>query len=104
MAQKQKCKLWLYETFLIANQNRCSGLELSRVEPTNNMSRDSATRFLMRKDFKPQDLWRYAKPIVESSSPDLSEGYLVVDDTTIAKPYAKENELAKWQYSAKPMT
>jgi len=99
MAQKQKCKLWLYEDFLIANQNRYSGLELSRVEPTSKMSHDSVTRFLMRKDFKPQDLWRYAKPMIEAVSADLSGGYLVVDDTTIAKPYARQNELARWQYS-----
>ena len=99
MAQKQKCKLWLYENFLIANQNRCSTLELARVEPTGKMSHDSVTRFLMRKDFKPQDLWRYAKPMVAQASPDLSGGYLVADDTVIAKPYAHENEFAHWQYS-----
>ncbi len=99
MAQKQKCSLSLYRDFLIANENRYSGLELSKVEPTNNMSHDSVTRFLMRKDFQPKDVWRFAKPLVEAASPNLSGGYLIGDDTVIAKPFARENELATWQYS-----
>jgi hypothetical protein len=99
MAQKQKCKLSLYRDFLIANQNRYSGLELSKVEPSRNMSHDSVTRFLMRRDFQPKDVWRFAKPLVEEISPDLSGGYLIGDDTVIAKPFARENELATWQYS-----
>ena len=99
MAQKQKCKLSLYRDFLIANENRYSGIELAKVNPSDNMSHDSVTRFLMRKDFQPKDVWRYAKPLVESVSPDLSGGYLVGDDTVIAKPFARENELAYYQYS-----
>lgn len=99
MAQKQKCKLALYRDFLIANQNRYSGVELSKVEPSGNMSHDSVTRFLMRPDFQPKDVWRFAKPLVESASPDLSGGYLVGDDTVLAKPFSHENELALYQYS-----
>ena len=99
MPQKQKCKLSLYQDFLVANQNRYSGLELSKVEPSGDMSHDSVTRFLMRKDFQPKDVWRFAKPLVELISPELSGGYLVGDDTVIAKPFARQNELAFFQYS-----
>jgi putative transposase len=96
MAQKQKCSLQLYRDFLIANQNRYSGVELSRVEPTGRMSHDSVTRWLMGADFKPQDLWRYAKPLVQ-----VEGGYLVLDDTVISKPFARNIDLARHQYSGR---
>ncbi|MBP7775227.1 MAG: transposase [Candidatus Saccharimonadales bacterium] len=96
MAQKQKCNLNLYRDFLIANQNRYSGVELSKVEPTGQMSHDSVTRWLMRADFRPQDLWRYAKPLVT-----ISSGYLVLDDTAISKPFVRNIDLARWQYSGR---
>jgi hypothetical protein len=96
MAQKQKCKLDLYRDFLIANQNRYSGLELSRVEPRGNMSHDSVTRWLMKADFRPQDLWQFAKPLVR-----VETGYLVLDDTVVSKPFAKNIDLARHQYSGR---
>ena len=96
MAQKQKCNLNLYRDFLIANQNRYSGSELSRVEPSGNMAHDSVTRWLMKADFRPQDLWRYAKSLTRVES-----GYLVLDDTVISKPFAKNIDLARHQYSGR---
>jgi hypothetical protein len=96
MAQPQKCSLPLYRDFLIANSNRYSGLELSRVEPTGGMAHDSVTRWLMKADFTPQDVWRYAKPLVT-----LDGGYLVVDDTVVSKPFATNIDLAHYQYSGR---
>lgn len=96
MAQKQKCSLQLYRDFLIANQNRYSGVELSRVAPDTSMAHDSVTRWLMKADFKPQDLWQFAKPLVR---PEV--GYLVLDDTVVSKPFAKNIDLARWQYSGR---
>jgi putative transposase len=99
MAQKQKCNLGLYRDFLIANQNRYSGVELSRVEPTGSMSHDSVTRWLMKADFRPQDIWQFAKPLVK-----IETGYLVLDDTVVSKPFAKNIDLARWQYSGREHT
>lgn len=96
MAQKQKCNLNLYRDFLIANQNRYSGVELSRVTPIDGMAHDSVTRWLMKADFRPQDLWRYAKPLVT-----LNRGYLVLDDTVVSKPFARNIDLARHQYSGR---
>lgn len=96
MAQKQKCNLNLYSNFLIANQNRYSGAELSRVEPSGRMAHDSVTRWLMKADFRPQDLWRYAKPLVRAEA-----GYLVLDDTVVSKPFARNIDLARHQYSGR---
>lgn len=90
--QKQKCSLSLYSSFLIGNQNRYSGVELSKV--SNDMAHDAVSRWLMKFTFKPQELWNQVKDLV-----DPKAGYLVIDDTTLDKRYSRENELAKLQYS-----
>ena len=90
--QKQKCSLSLYSNFLIGNQNRYSGVELSKV--TDGMAHDAVSRWLLKFTFKPQELWNQVKNLVNPQA-----GYLVVDDTTLDKRYSKENELAKLQYS-----
>lgn len=90
--QKQKCSLGLYSSFLIGNQNRYSGVEMSKV--SDDMAHDSVSRWLSGFTFKPQELWNQIKDLV-----DHGTGYLVVDDTTLNKQYSRENELAKLQYS-----
>jgi hypothetical protein len=96
MSQQQKCSLGLYRDFLIANSNRYSGVELSKVEPSDSMAHDSVTRWLCRADFTPSDVWRYAKPLVT-----LDGGYLIVDDTVAGKPFATNIDLARPQYSGR---
>jgi hypothetical protein len=90
--QKQKCSLKLYSDFLIANQNRFSGVELSKS--TQDMAHDSVNRWLNKSDFTPSDLWSDAKKVV-----DIHSGYLIGDDSTLDKKYSRKNELAKKQYS-----
>lgn len=94
--QKQKCSLRLYTNFLIANQNRYSGGELSKVAPFEDMSHDSVSRFLASENFTPSQLWNQVKGFV-----DKTAGYLICDDTLLDKRYSKANELAKKQYSGK---
>ncbi len=91
--QKQKCSLKLYSDFLIANQNRYSGLELSRVSPTD-IAHDSISRWLSSSNFTPSELWNQTKELVDNKT-----GYLVADDTLLDKRYSRVNELAKKQYS-----
>lgn len=90
--QHQKCSLELYTNFLIANQNRYSGVELSKNIPT--LSHDHITRWLSQGKYTPRDLWKYVQPLV---SPE--EGYLVGDDSLLSKRFSRENELARFQYS-----
>lgn len=92
--QQRKCKLTLYRNFLIANQNRYSGLELEKVTPVPNLAHDSVTRFLERGGVTPASLWNEIKPLVNESG-----GYLIGDDSLIEKPYSRKNELAKPYYS-----
>jgi putative transposase len=91
--QKQKCSTELYVDFLIANQNRYSGLELSRVAPAE-MAHDSISRWLASSNFTPSDLWHKVEGLVNKET-----GYLIIDDTLLDKRYSRENELAKLQYS-----
>jgi len=90
--QKQKCSLKLYSEFLIANQNKFSGLELSKS--TSDMAHDSVNRWLSRSNFRPAELWSDVKRLV-----DVNSGYLVGDDSVLNKQYSRHNELAKKQYS-----
>lgn len=92
--KKQKCSLKLYTDFLIANQNRYSGVELSRVSPVKGMQHDSVSRWLKSSVFTPSDLWQEVQSLVS-----VSTGYLVCDDSTLDKSYSKKNELVKLQYS-----
>ena len=61
--EKQKCSLKLYSDFLIANQNRYSGLELSKVAP-GEISHDSISRWLSTANFNPSSLWNQTKDLV----------------------------------------
>lgn len=90
--QKQKCSLGLYSNFLIASQNRYSGVELSKV--SDDMAHDAVSRWLSKFTFTPQELWNQVKDLTNRAS-----GYLVLDDTTLNKQYSRANELAKVQYS-----
>jgi hypothetical protein len=92
--QKQKCSLKLYTNFLIANHNRYSGLELSKVSLVEDMCHDAVSRWLATSNFTPSDLWNQVKSLV-----DLKIGYLLCDDTLLNKQYSRVNELAKKQYS-----
>lgn len=89
---KQKCSLGLYSNFLIANQNRFSGVELSKS--AKNIAHDSVSRWLSKSNFRPSDLWSDIKNMV-----DINTGYLVGDDSLLDKKYSRCNELAKKQYS-----
>lgn len=84
----------LYSNFLIANHNRYSGLELSRVSPVDGMGHDAVSRWLSSSSFTPSDLWRQVKELA-----DVETGYLICDDSLLDKRYSRRNELAKVQYS-----
>lgn len=90
--QHQKCSLNLYTSFLISNQNRYSGIELSKT--ADDISHDAVTRWLASSKYTPGNLWNHVKDLVKPET-----GYLIGDDSLITKKYSRENELAKKQYS-----
>jgi len=93
--QHQKCSLDLYVDFLIASQKQYSGSELSKVSPID-MSHDSVNRWLAKNKLTPKIVWKESQSMVE-----LKSGYLIIDDTLLDKPYARDMALVKKQYSGK---
>ena len=89
---QSKCSLELYAKFLISNQNRYSGVELSKT--SGRLSHDSVSRWLEEEEFDSKHLWSHVKDMV-----DLGRGYLVVDDSVLDKRFSRNNELSGKHWS-----
>lgn len=85
-----------YTTFLIANSNRYSGVEVSKaLEETGHApAHDSVSRWLAQATFQPNDLWEH---VAEDVS--LAESCLIVDDTILDKKWSPKNELVGYHWS-----
>jgi hypothetical protein len=77
--------------FLIASPLAYSCTEAARVQPATAtmVAHDSINRFLCRGTSTPEDLWQEAQSQVVHS-----RGVLVIDDSTLDKPYAHPIDLA----------
>ncbi|MFO1352957.1 MAG: transposase [Gammaproteobacteria bacterium] len=84
--------------FLIATPTAYSGTEAARVQPEQPAApaHDAFTRLLHRLEPDPATLWQEAKGQVA-----LKRGIVVVDDSTLDKPYAKQLELVQRHWSGK---
>lgn len=84
--------------FLIATPKVCSATEAERVQPEGGCApaHDAFTRLLHRLEPDAEAFWREAAPQVERQS-----GVLVVDDSTLDKPYAKHIKLVHRHRSGK---
>lgn len=87
-----------YIQFLIATPKVCSATEAARAQPDGERvaAHDAFTRLLHRLEPDAQTLWKEAAPQVERQG-----GVLVVDDSTLDKPYAKHIELVQRHWSGK---
>jgi putative transposase len=84
-----------YIQFLIAAQRVYSCVEAERVSP-EGVAHDAYTRLLSRVPPDTEALWAEAKGLVK-----LNEGVLILDDSTLDKPYAKAIELVTRHWSGK---
>jgi hypothetical protein len=89
-----------YINYLIAAPRTFTCTEAARSQPqtpdpSDMPAHDSFNRLLER-SFDPESLWREAKPLVT-----LDGGVLVIDDSTLDKPYAKRIELVTRHWSGK---
>jgi hypothetical protein len=87
-----------YINFLLASQGRYTCTEAARSQPErpNRPSHDAFTRLLLR---QPQDtgaLWEEAESMVKKDS-----GVLILDDSTLDKPYSKKIALVTDHWSGK---
>jgi hypothetical protein len=87
-----------YIDFLIATPKACSATEAARVQPDTPAppAHDAFTRLLTRLEPDPDTLWAESEAQVRRS-----EGVLVVDDSTLDKPYATAIELVSRHWSGK---
>jgi DDE superfamily endonuclease len=87
-----------YIDFLLASPKAVSALEAARVQPDRpgRPAHDAFTRLLHRLQPDPEALWQEVAPLVRKG-----DGVLVVDDSTLDKPYAHQIELVCQHWSGK---
>lgn len=85
-----------YINYLIASPRSVTCTEAARVQPERRdaPSHDAFSRLLYRADSDPEALWTEAKPLVHRKG-----GALVLDDSTLDKPYAEKIEPVGWHWS-----
>jgi putative transposase len=93
-----KCDDFDYIHFLIASADVFTCTEAAKCQPlgVNCPSHDAFTRLLQRQPPDTEALWDEVKDIVRPQ-----EGFLVLDDTTLDKPYAKNMDLVYHHWSGK---
>ena len=93
-----KCGSHDYIHFVIAAQRAFSCTEAARCQTTDASapSHDAFTRLLTRQPPDTEALWRETQGLVS-----LDGGLLVVNDSTLDKPYAKRIELVTRHWSGK---
>src|SRR5215213_7772572 len=93
-----KCSDDDYINFVIATPRSVSATEAAKVQGDEEQApaHDAFTRLLHRLEPDAATLWREAR-----SQVSLTQGILVIDDSTLDKPYAKKIELVVRHWSGK---
>jgi hypothetical protein len=93
-----KCLDEDYINFVIARPRQVSATEAAKVqsEEKNAPAHDAFTRLLHRLEPDAETLWQESR-----SQLSLSQGILVIDDSTLDKPYARKMELVTRHWSGK---
>jgi putative transposase len=87
-----------YVQFLLASPVQFTCTEAARVQPPQAAppAHDAFNRLLTRLQPDPETLWREARPQIH-----LNDGVLILDDSTLDKPYARHIDLVGWHWSGK---
>jgi len=87
-----------YINFVIATPKQVTATEAERVQPEskNAPAHDAFTRLLTRLEPNAETLWMDSQTQVEKE-----RGILVIDDSTLDKPYSARNDLVYRHYSGK---
>lgn len=93
-----KCTEYDYINFLVAAQRVFSAIEAARSHPESERqpAHDAYTRLLQRLPPDSAALWTEVSGCIQ-----LSEGLLIIDDTTLDKPYASQMALVSRHWSGK---
>lgn len=73
-------------------------MEASRCIPESRIqaAHDAVNRFLERQSSDTEALWQEARPLIQ-----MDQGFLIIDDTTLDKPYSRQIELVTYHWSGK---
>jgi hypothetical protein len=95
---RPKCKDHDYINFLVAAQQVFSTVEAARSHPDGpaRPAHDAYTRLLQRLPPDSAALWTEVQACI-----DVTQGLLIIDDTTLDKPYAKHMALVTRHWSGK---
>jgi putative transposase len=95
---RPRCTDTDYIDFLVATPRIVSCVEAARVQPrrADAPAHDAFTRLLHRLEPDPAALWQEVAPLV-----DRTRGVLIVDDSTLDKPYAEKMDLVHRHWSGK---
>jgi hypothetical protein len=87
-----------YINFIIATPRDVTATEAERVQPESKdaPAHDAFTRLLSRLEPDAETLWKEARTQI-----DLKSGILVLDDSTLEKPYSEFNALVYRHWSGK---
>jgi putative transposase len=93
-----KCRDTDYIDFLIASPKTVTCTEAAAAQPDSPQppAHDAFTRLLLRLEPDSQALWQEARPLVHRQA-----GILILDDSTLDKPYAEKIELVGRHWSGK---
>ncbi|CAK0770549.1 transposase [Gammaproteobacteria bacterium] len=93
-----KCTAEDYIQFLIATPRSYSCSEAAKVSPIIDAppAHDAFTRILYREEPNSDELWREVEPLINKAG-----GILVIDDSTLDKPYARQIDLVNYHWSGK---
>ena len=95
---RPRCNELDYINFLIAAQRTFTATEAAKTHPGEEAApaHDAYTRLLQRARSDGDALWREVQPFVRRDA-----GVLIIDDTTLDKPYAKKMGLVTRHWSGK---
>jgi putative transposase len=98
MTNDIKCHDTDYIDFLIASPKVVTCTEAAAVQPPSPdpPAHDAFTRLLHRLEPDPLTLWHDVEALVQKH-----RGVLILDDSTLDKPYARKIELVGWHWSGK---
>ena len=93
---RPKCTDTEYVDFLVSTQLSYSCLEAEKVQPVrqSNPKHDAINRLLYRIPSDSEALWKEAQPHVV-----LDRGLLLIDDSTLDKPFARDIDLVSYHWS-----
>lgn len=93
-----KCTAEDYINFIIATPRVVTATEAERVQPESEKAaaHDAFTRLLSRLEPDSETLWAESR-----SQVDLNQGILILDDSTLEKPYSRRNDLVYRHWSGK---